>query len=256
MKQKVQAENFFHFSANNVGDQVCGPANYFPQLNCKKRSLRDLSLQTSKIIVGGGLVFNQLSTLSDSTEPELDKTSKVSWGVGIPPRGKRDDEVARVASRFDLFGTRNFDWADQLDFVPCVSCMSDQFDGLREPSKEVVVFAHQRKTPDLKEEEGVPFMYNTARPLNEVLRFLASGETVVTSSYHGVYWAQLLGRKVICIPYGNKFQSFQFLPHFATVSSWRSELQSASQTAPLLEHYRELNLAFYRRVLEVWGIRP
>lgn len=256
MKQKIQAENFFHFSANNVGDQVCGPANYFPQLNCKKRSLRDLSPEMSKIIVGGGLVFNQLSALSDLSGAQFGVMSKVSWGVGIPPRGKRDEEVARIASRFDLFGTRNFDWADELEFVPCVSCMSDHFNGLREPSEEVVVFAHQRKTPDLKEEEGVPFMLNTARPFGEVLRFLARGETVVTSSYHGVYWAQLLGRKVICVPYGNKFQSFQFPPHYATGSSWRSELQSARQTAPLLEPYRELNLAFYRKVLELWEIEP
>lgn len=247
-------ENFFHWDANNIGDQVCGPANYFPRLRCVKRNLSAAKPRAVSFIVGGGLVFDQMAELTDPRNASPAEASKVCWGVGIPPRGKRDHFVEDVAARFDLFGTRNHDWSDRFDFVPCVSCMANEFDSVPAPSTDVVVFAHQRKTPALAPDSEVPFMSNIARPFGEVLRFIASGETVVTSSYHGVYWAQLLGRKVVCIPFNNKFKTYQFQPHFATPTTWRRELGLATQTAPLLEHYRDLNLKFYQKVMDLWEL--
>lgn len=34
---------------------------------------------------------------------------------------------------------------------------------------------------------------------NETVAFLGSSEVVLTTSYHGLYWATLLGRKVVVL---------------------------------------------------------
>lgn len=91
------------------------------------------------------------------------------------------------------------------------------------------------------------------RPPREVIDFIASGETIVTSSYHGVYWAQLLGRRVICLPYNDKFETFQHRPTMAEAGDWRSGLAGVSETPPLLEEYRALNHAFAQQALEIWN---
>ncbi len=95
---------------------------------------------------------------------------------------------------------------------------------------------------------------NRGLPAKQVLEFIAKGETVVTSSYHGVYWAQLLGRKVICVPYGEKFRTFQHLPTYAEPEDWQGIVRLASQTDPLLEQYRQLNLQFAKKVSKLWGL--
>jgi len=41
--------------------------------------------------------------------------------------------------------------------------------------------------------------------LDEVIAYIASGATVVTSSYHSMYWGFLLGRNFVSVPFGSKF---------------------------------------------------
>ena len=51
-----------------------------------------------------------------------------------------------------------------------------------------------------------------ADPLR-VLEFLGSSEVVVTSAYHGLYWATLLGRKVVVANmFSSKFAAFPYPP--------------------------------------------
>lgn len=247
-------QSVFHHDANNVGDQMCGPADYFPALAAHKRNFSTFDRQASRLIVGGGLIFRQLANLSAAAIESNSDASLICWGAGIPRKGTRDLDVHRIAKRFELFGTRNFDWAGELEFVPCVSCMSPALDNLPEPSHEVVVFAHQRKTPDLIVPDGFPYRTNVGQSAQDVLRFIASGQTVVTSSYHGVYWAQLLGRKVVCIPFNNKFETFEHPPFFSNTRHWMHELDGASQTRPLLHDYRGINEIFAQKVMQTWRL--
>lgn len=251
---EFKVQNFFHHDANNVGDQMCGSANYFSEFAAEKRNFSSTEHLASHLIVGGGQIFDQILRLSGVAFDSYPDTSLVCWGAGIPPKGNRDREVYALVEQFSLFGTRNFDWAEELDFVPCVSCMSSVFDNLPAPSHEVVVFAHRKKTPDLFLPEGVPYKTNIGQSAREVACFIASGQTVVTSSYHGVYWAQLLGRRVVCIPFNNKFETFQHKPFFSTPKSWMHELDGASVTKPLLHEYRLINNAFCKKVKHSWGL--
>ena len=244
--------NYFHHDADNVGDRLCGPRQYFfPSVGRNGRL--DLGKNVAgRALFGGGQIYSQLERMTK--KKLLPKDNLVAWGVGIPRRGLQDESVKAVAKRFKLFGTRNFDWYQIFDFVPCVSCMHPAFDNTPTPKHDIVVFSHRRKTPGLRVPSGIPHMSNSNRPPRQVVEFLASGHTIVTSSYHGVYWAQLLGRKVICIPFNDKFRTFQHPPTFTTLDAWYRDVKNAWATDPLLEEYRNINRQFAQKVARLWNI--
>ncbi|MBY8977154.1 polysaccharide pyruvyl transferase family protein [Rhodobacteraceae bacterium NNCM2] len=242
------ATNYFHAEANNIGDRCSGPSLYFPFERMERRSLDSWRPGTRSAIFGGGLIFGQIDDILRET-PRSAEDDFVAWGIGIPPRGLKDDMVEALASRFRLFGVRNYDWRDRFDFVPCASCMIPLFDREIEPEHNYVVYAHKRKTPFLMQHQDAPVMDNKHRSLEEVLDFLSSGEIVVTSSYHGVYWAQLLGRRVLCIPYSRKFRSFEHPPMMSDEANWERDIKLATKSAPILGEYRELNRRFFEKYL-------
>ena len=245
--------NIFHHRADNIGDRLCGPAQYFWPDRVRNVGFKYELTQPENAILGGGQVFGQTSKFSQYLI-ENPVGTLVAWGIATPLRGKADASVRDVSSRFSLFGTRNFDWRDDLRFVPCASCMSPAFDAVPQPKHDVVIYAHRKKTPDLVAQDGIPYMTNSLRTAREAIDFIAQGETVVTSSYHGVYWAQLLGRKVICIPYNEKFSTLQFTPKMSTAGTWHDDLNLASRTDPLLDAYREINTKFAGEVAELLGL--
>ncbi|WP_299953142.1 hypothetical protein [uncultured Roseobacter sp.] len=242
--------NIYHSRADNVGDRMCGPAQFFWPDRVTNVTFAYELTAPENAIVGGGQVFGQTNDLSRKWV-ENPTGALVAWGVAVPLKGKDDALVRDVSSRFGLFGTRNFEWHDELAFVPCASCMSPAFDNVPAPTHEFVMYVHQKKTPALTERDGVPFMTNKNQEMKAVVDFLASGETVVTSSYHGVYWAQLLGRKVVCVPYSQKFSTLQHKPFLAKEATWTSALGLASRTEPLLDEYREINRKFAVKVAEL-----
>lgn len=231
---------------------MCGPAQYFWPDRVLNVGFKYRMTKPENAIVGGGQVFDQLEDLVEQVSPNP-PGDLVAWGVGLPRRQASDARVRDVLKSFALFGTRNHEWREEIDFVPCASCMAPAFDTVTEPQHEVVVFAHRRKTPTLMPRDGIPFMTNNNRPAAEVIRFLAQGETVVTSSYHGVYWAQLLGRKVLCVPYNDKFRTLEHAVTIGTPEGWQEEFRAATRTDPLLQAYRDINRSFAARVAALWG---
>lgn len=233
---------------------MCGPAPYlWPKMAQVTPIQKNLPEGIDAIILGGGQIFAQLDMLS-SMNIERSKPAKlISWGVGLPVHGSKDDTVFRVAQRFNAFSTRNYDWRENLHFVPCASCLSSLFDLSRSPTHDLVIYNHRKKPGAAKVPNGVPVMTNSIENPRLAVDFIASGETIVTSSYHGVYWAQLLGRRVVCIPYSTKFQTFQNAPSFASKDSWITALRSAKKFPPMLEEYRYLNQEFAKRVEHLWN---
>lgn len=243
--------NFFHFAADNVGDQMSGPGQYLWPSNCQSAPIGPAYLERLNVaIVGGGQIFSKMGMTVASILEQNPKARVVAWGVGLPPIGTRDRAVSEVAKAFSAFGTRNYDRREEFSFVPCASCLSPLFDQVSSPQHELVVYLHRRKAGPIDIPKGIPTLTNAMRPPKEVIDFIASGDVVVTSSYHGVYWAQLLGRRVICVPYNNKFGTFQHKPTMAEPNRWLSAIDASTRTEPLLNEYRNLNRAFAERALE------
>ena len=91
-------------------------------------------------------------------------------------------------------------------------------------------------------------MINTGQNLYLIIEILGSSDTVITNSYHGVYWATLLGRKVVCIPWGSKFNMFKHPPTMATERNWVEKIEKAKSYPEALEDCRKANIAFYNDV--------
>jgi hypothetical protein len=246
--------NVFHCSADNIGDRMSGPSQYlWPSITQVAPFRKTLPEGNDAVILGGGQVFAQLDLLSAENAERKDPASLVAWGVGLPLHGVKDGIVHRVAQRFRAFSTRNYDWRDELHFVPCASCLSPSFDIAKTPTHDLVIYNHRKMPGAMDVPNGVPVMTNSVDDPMLAIDFIASGDTVVTSSYHGVYWAQLLGRRVVCIPYSSKFLTFQNSPSFASSNSWRQSVGSAKRFPPMLDEYRSMNRSFARRVEQIWN---
>lgn len=246
--------NLFHCDADNVGDQMCGPAQYLWPTTFSNAPLRKgLGKNRQAVIVGGGQIFEQLRHIAEERASQNNATKLLAWGVGLPIRGSRDERVHRVAAQYELFSTRNHDWSDILPFVPCASCLSPIFDRKMQPQHEIVVYKHRRKPGPEDVPSSIPQFSNSMSSFVSAIEFIASGDTVVTSSYHGVYWAQLLGRRVVCLPYNHKFRTFEHTPCFAEAHTWKAALRRALRTHPLLEEYREKNRAFGKKAERFWN---
>jgi len=142
--------------------------------------------------------------------------SVVGWGVGIhsPQQKQIDGDIrgepvwegaAALAQKFALLGLRdNIGW--NYDHVSCVSCLAPLFanEHRNEIRHRVAIYSHRRMPIGLP---GVPQMTNNTR-FAEAIGFIASAEHIVTNSYHGAYWALLLGRRVSAIPWCVKFLHF------------------------------------------------
>lgn len=249
----LDIDNLYHCVGDNIGDLMCGPGQYlWPEYNRKLR-LKRVRKISNNVILGGGQIFSQLDPILSSIYRANPEARPVAWGVGLPPLGSHDDLVREVGRKLKIFGTRNYDRREQLDYVPCASCLSPLFDDAPSPQHEVVFYLHRRKGEPIEIPEGAPVLMNTNQPPKEVVDFIASGEIVVTNSYHGVYWSQLLGRKVICLPYSNKFEVYEHRPTMVYSTDWASAVKQATKTPPLLEEYRTMNYAFAERVLALWA---
>lgn len=206
------------------------------------------SLQTWKAIV-------QRITLE--TIAQLDKTigPRILWGAGHNSREKEKDpydiDYPKYLNQFHLVGVR--DWNTDYRWVPCASCMHPAFDKEYEIKNKVVWFEHKKRLIDNKILDLLPAprMLNTGQNIEQIIEFLGSGETVVTNSYHGVYWATLLGRKVVCLPWGSKFNMFKHSPTMANEKNWPDQIMEAISFPDALEECRTANQEFYDDVVNL-----
>lgn len=85
------------------------------------------------------------------------------------------------------------------------------------------------------------------------LRFLARFEFIVTNSYHGVYWATLLGRKVICLAFKNGLFSFRHAPAYFDPAEPSRAFDEAQAYPDAIDECRDANIGFYRYLIERYG---
>jgi len=182
---------FCHATAEftrNVGDIVSCPKQYFTEY-VPFSEIDYVHNPEGPVIFGGGGFSDNVYNIMLAVK----NRPKIIWGMGTNVQGYgHRPHYLRDFDTFDLVGCR--DWGSPYRWVPCVSCMSPLFDKLKDTRivHEVVVY------------EGwvspiyspYPTMANHAmNGLIRCLRHIASGAIVVTNSYHGIYWAHLLGRK-------------------------------------------------------------
>lgn len=211
----------------NVGDKFSSPHWYFPIYGAHLDMETHADADDNVLIFGGGAIAGRAKAWRT-------RGIKIAWGVGTTQRGKFMRPQMHDTRGFALYGSR--DWQDGgPEWVPCASCMSRLFDIAPEPVVPVVHYGHALLSP-------MDQMNNDQMSMVRVIEHLSCGETVVTSSYHGMYWALLLGRRVIAKPFGTKFFG---LPWGGV---WDGSSITFEAKAALLDEAREANMAFWEKV--------
>lgn len=228
----------------NIGDRSCSPFDYFDWANATVSDVRDNNTPAYDVgIYGGGKIFGGLSKYEGvrRDKPALN----IAWGVGTVQSFSLSPRYSRSRRLMDLIGTRDFG-DKRYTYAPCPSCMSPMFDTPAAPEHEVVFYAHAGKTGKmgLKMPASIPTIDNECDDLETALRFIASGATVISNSYHGVYWGLLMKRKVLCIPFSNKFGKYRLPPHYASPDNWSAELPLAKAQPEMLDLVREATRDF------------
>lgn len=211
----------------NIGDLYSAPSHYFdfPGYQVEPLDIRHITpenIQGKDVIVGGGgLLFTRFHDSFQKLVSHKKHSRLISWGIGQQIYGtNKFDEIKKFDYQayiqgFDLVGIRDSDYLD--NWVPCVSCMHPSFDRKRDIKHEFVVFSHKKFQLNFPE---FPTMTNNHQSIDEIFDFLGSGETIITSSYHGAYWGTLLGRKVLAFPFSSKFYTLKHLPVLYPVKKW------------------------------------
>lgn len=232
--------NYHVIDPHNIGDLLSAPVRYFsfPSFQVEQSDIRQvqpavegeqlLDEPTSDqhmIVGGGGLLFPRFLENWVSLAARTGKGKRIAWGVGqqiysdLSQAKIQSFDYASYLNQFDLVGIRDFGCNKQgYHWVPCASCMHPAFDQKREIQHEFVVFSHKKFQLQI---DPFPRMTHEANSLEEVLDFLGSGETILTSSYHGAYWGTLLGRKVLAFPFSSKFYTFKHQPGLYPVQKWQ-----------------------------------
>lgn len=225
--------NFHVIDPKNIGDRLSSPLHYFkfPGFDTQTFDIRHLDrvdpqfIKESHILIGGGgLIYSRFQEFFKTITQKKRSGKLIAWGVGQqnytlnPLDPCLDFDYDSYIHAFNLIGIR--DYGQSLPWVPCASCMHPAFDRDREIKHDLVVFSHKKFQIHLP---GVPRLTNITQNFDHILDFLASGETILTSSYHGAYWGTLLGRKVLAFPFSSKFYTFKHLPTLYPVKKWNQE---------------------------------
>ncbi|QDU89365.1 Polysaccharide pyruvyl transferase [Pirellulimonas nuda] len=250
----------YRVDPSNLGDWFSAPQRYFGFLtHSRKQDIRSLTRRDLKriestngtIVIGGGGLLGRTAFSGQIDKIMQLKAGKVVvWGAGFNDRSLHQDQSPRFRSERLLVGLRD----DQAEYgwVPCASCMLPDLSLEYPVQHEVVVYHHAWHTKEgrLKQLSRFPSMSNNSTPvLSEILRFLGSGETVVTNSYHGAYWAILMGRRAVVFdPFSVKFRKFRHEPAFLD-DDLDCSLKSARVYPDALEECRRANLNFAQQVL-------
>jgi hypothetical protein len=207
----------------NIGDRVSAPHLYFDLGTVEVIHYDARVPPCDFVIFGGGALGNGLGGSASVVQAR----SVIAWGVGMSRGGRT--EPGPAPGNLTLYGSREWRQPGSI-WVPCASCMSPLFDRDYRIEHDAVVYLNEDEGASARypiEPHGAPVLGNHAA-FEDAVRFLGSGETVVTNSYHGAYWAQLLCRRVIVSqPYSSKFYGFRTMPALALEGDWRAALPGA-----------------------------
>ncbi len=248
--------SFYLKDRPNLGDRCSSPTLYFSQLQetvnlCPATAqLPKIWLQKTVLVGGGGLIAHPAFELNMEALAAYRPKVLVAWGIGHNAHGEREITYPDYLDKFDLVGLR--DYGSKYEWVPCASCLHPGFDRKYEITEEFVVYENPLCSP--LQIPGPKKLDNRENSLEQVLSFLGSAHTVLTSSYHGAYWATLLGRNVVIVdPFSSKFYGFKHTHPIADESNWRSKQNDVRNYPEALEECRRANWKFSEKVLDLIG---
>lgn len=204
--------NLHERNPNNIGDMMSAPALYANTdkhnrvvfghiLNPDAETVKSADLV---VIGGGGIARYPYGYNIIDVSRAAKKT--VMWGVGI-----EDYNLLRWMKKGTILGTRGKNTCDipgnihDVEQVHCASCLHNVFDGCSDMrnrddygSSDPFYFIHQAHVQyinDLKASGKNVALNNFSAGLDEIVGLMMRAPYVVTTSFHGAYWAALCGKR-------------------------------------------------------------
>lgn len=216
----------------NLGDLASVPAQYFPEWqNCQVVGLDDVVKLPygQPVILGGGgiLAFPEFIARTAKSRPTI------IFGAGLNNQLPFDlQPVVEALKMCALVGIRDRSFAGDFSFeyVPCASCMHPEFRFRKHAMRDILRYQHAWR-------EAIPGSSDVISNMDpsishyDAIAEISNSWTVITNSFHGAYWAQLAGRRVILWRTGD-LRFFSGLPLAPTVVWTEEQLQLALDYLP------------------------
>lgn len=236
-------------NTHNLGDRNCSPFDYFDYNDAIAIDMAEAAPKTDVVIYGGGKIFRQLHR--DMSANEHAARVRIGWGLSTVQKNPFSWRYHTSRRSLDLIGSRDYQVNTKDQFAPCASCMSPLFDKSYDTQHEIGMYLHHDKSAQFGQANApidARHMFNDSASFEEVIRFLGESHTVISNSYHGVYWALLLGKKVICVPFSNKFNHYRLPPAYSNAQDWRAQLKTAPSYTDMLAICRAATMDFKQQV--------
>lgn len=244
---------FIHkFKTKNTGDREICPydyfSEYFNQYVVQKIDIDDADkvfFKKAVFILGGGGMIDQNDNWNRWINTLAETHPVIVWGIGFNRHYGTALKETLDFEKLALIGLRDFNRG--YPWLPCVSCLKKELETTAPIKREIGCIAHYENTNYRFE---WPTIYNDA-PFADLIRFIAESRVIVTNTYHMVYWATLMGKKVVLYkPFSNKFDHIKFTP--VTYSGMmKTDIKKAKIYPTALQECRNLNLKFFEKAKQI-----
>jgi len=264
--------NVHRNSVNNIGDILSSPLNYFTYKQKTKiidicddykgvffsKWLCKFKFDKLHIIFGGGgLLDNSYFEKELNYITNLNPDSIVYWGVGHNKHYDENEsrlfsESKALLDKSQLWGVR--DKIEGMNYLPCSSCMNVALDlSSSKVTNDIVIYEHEHISLNETNLNGMPKMVNNHHSIEQVVEFFNSANYVITNSYHGMYWALLLKKKVVVVsPFSSKFDLFPYDVPIGSIEQWKELLEQSVIYNNAINECRLLNQEFYNKTLALY----
>lgn len=240
----------------NTGDINCTPYIYFKDFFDKYNiSFGDLShiedMEITKkdiVIFGGGGLFNNNEPWNKNINHLLRLTPHViGWGVGFNRHYDETQPLENILfNKFHTITCRDYQHPAGLEFLPCVSCMMGQLDNQYPIKRRIGIVQHQHYPINLDFEKT-----DNKSSLENILEMIGTSEIIITNGYHAMYWATLMGKKVILYkPFSSRFDYFKY-PAVVYSGDLETDIKKTKSYPHAKEECRKLTLDFFQKVKDI-----
>lgn len=260
MRNKGKTLHFINrLDETNCGDMLCSPLLYyydfFRRYRIRRHDIRfieyDAIAPEDVVILGGGGLFDYSETLNRNINRLLDTGACViAWAPGFNSHTEYSGRLHTQIdfSRFALIAARDYENSAGLPYLPDVTCKMDALRKEYTVKRKIGVARHKDyPIPQFSFEE-----ITNREPVKKIVEFIGESEIILSNSYHMIYWAVLMGKKVVCIePFSSKFFGYRYKPTYYTAEK---SLQACIQQAPtynVLEECVRCNDDFFAQVSEL-----
>lgn len=214
----------------NAGDWNACPLRYFREVFTGFKTVEHdveavnykLMRRNDVFIFGGGGMIDLSEKYNRIINNLLSQKLRViGWGFGVNHTAENPVFQKVKFPLFTLLGMRDAVRPPEALYCPCPSVMRLT---PGKPGQGVGAIYH--KSNPLARLKDIPFITNS-EPFERIEAFLKQYEYIITDSYHGMYWATLLNKKVIL--YGVHSSKFDFFKYPA--ARWTGNLQESLHAA-------------------------